>query len=74
MRATLTALRTYVAFEIGEDDPRLAAVDTRVAEADGLWIPRATPDLRAGIGSALITGIEAAAALGAAVSASAASR
>jgi len=65
MRETLVVLRTYVAFDIGEDDPRLAAVDDRVREADALWIPRATPELRAGIGSALITGIEAAAALGA---------
>src|SRR5581483_4333323 len=46
MRDTLAALRTYVAFEIGDDDPRLAPVDARVATADSLWIPRATPELR----------------------------
>ncbi|HKT45689.1 MAG TPA: hypothetical protein VJQ85_12870 [Gaiellaceae bacterium] len=66
MRATLTALRTYVAFAVGEDDPRLAPVDGQMAEADALWIPRATPELRAGIGTALTMGIRAAAALGAA--------
>ena len=66
MRDTLTALRTYIAFEIGEDDPRLGAIDERVAAADALWIPRPSPELRAGIGSELITGIGVAAALGAA--------
>lgn len=67
MRSTLNALRTYVAFAIGEDDPRLAPIDRQIAEADALWIPRATPELRAGIGTALTMGIHAAAALGAAV-------
>jgi len=64
MRDTLTALRTYVAFEVGEDDPRLAAIDEQIATVDSLWIPRATPELRAGIGTALTIGIEKAAALG----------
>jgi hypothetical protein len=66
MRGTLAALRTYVAFAVGEDDPRLEPVDRQVAEADALWIPRATPELRAGIGTALTLGIHAATALGAA--------
>lgn len=64
MRETLYALRTYVAFEIGDDDPQLAAIDEQIAIVDGLWIARPTPELRAGIGSALMTGIKAAAALG----------
>ena len=66
MRDTLTALRTYAAFAVGEDDPRLAPVDRQIAEADALWIPRATPELRDGIGSALTMGIHAATTLGAA--------
>jgi len=66
MRETLDALRTYLAFEIGEDDPRLATVDAQLATVDELWIPRPTPELRAGIGSALTIGLKAAAALGAA--------
>lgn len=66
MRETLDALRTYLAFEIGEDDPRLETVDAQLAAVDELWIPRPTPELRAGIGSALTIGIKAAAALGAA--------
>lgn len=66
MRDALTAMRTYLAFELGEDDPRLAAVDRQIATADSLWIPRATSELRAGIGTALTIGIGAAAALGAA--------
>jgi hypothetical protein len=66
MRDTLTALRTYVAFAVGEDDRRLAPIDGQMAEVDALWIPRATPELRAGIGTALTMGIRAAAVLGAA--------
>lgn len=65
MRETLDALRTYIAFEIGEADSRLAPVDAQLATVDELWIPRPTPELRAGIGSALTMGIKAAAALGA---------
>ena len=64
MRDTLTALRTYVAFEIGEDDPRLTAVDEQIATVDELWIPRPTPEIRAGIGTALTMGIEKAVELG----------
>lgn len=66
MRDTLEALRTYVAFDLGAatDDPRLASVDRYVATVDSMWIPRATPDLRLGIGDALIRGIAEACALG----------
>lgn len=67
MRDTLEALRTYVAFDLGEgadDDPRLAVVDRRIATVDSMWIPRPTPDLRLGIGDALIRGIAEACALG----------
>lgn len=67
MRDTLEALRTYVAFDLGAaaaDDPRLASVDRHIAAVDSTWIPRATPDLRLGIGDALIRGIAEACALG----------
>ena len=66
MRDTLEALRTHVAFDLGasSDDPRLAAIDRYVATVDSMWIPRATPDLRLGIGDALTHGIAAACALG----------
>jgi hypothetical protein len=66
MRETLEALRTYVAYDVGEDDPRLVEVDGRLATVDALWDPHPTPDLRSGIGDALVRGIRAAAALGAA--------
>ena len=66
MRATLDDLRTHVAFDLGgsDDDPRLAAIDREISEVDSLWIPRATPELRFGIGSALLRGIADACALG----------
>lgn len=67
MRDTLEALRTYVAFDLGtaaDDDVRLAAVDRHIATVDSMWIPRATPDLRLGIGDALTRGIADACALG----------
>lgn len=66
MRATLEALRTYVAFDLGisTDDPRLESIDRQIARVDSLWIPRATPELRLGIGAALSRGIADACALG----------
>jgi hypothetical protein len=66
MRDTLEALRTHVAFDLGAsaDDARLTAIDRRIATVDSMWIPRATPDLRLGIGDALIRGIAEACALG----------
>jgi hypothetical protein len=66
MRDTLEALRTHVAFDLGAsaNDPRLDAIDRRIATVDSMWIPRATPDLCLGIGDALIRGIADACALG----------
>lgn len=66
MRDTLEALRTYVAFDLGTaaDDPRLASVDRHIAAVDSTWIPRATPDLRRGLGDALTRGLAEACALG----------
>jgi len=66
MRETLESLRTYVAYDGGEADGRLAEVDRRLETAAALWDPRPTPDLRAAIGDALVRGIRAAAGLGAA--------
>ena len=67
MRETLDALRTYIAFAIGEADPRLGPIDRRIAAADGLWIERPPPELRGGIGDALVRGINDSVELGAAV-------
>ena len=65
MRETLESLRTYIAYDAGEDDGRLTEIDQRLATASALWDPRPTPDLRTAIGDALVRGIRAAAELGA---------
>lgn len=65
MRETLEALRTYLAFELGNDGaPQLAPVDVELARVDRLWIERAPAEIRGGIGSALVRGLDAAYAVG----------
>lgn len=69
MRETLDALRTFLAFDLqARPDAAfaagLASVDRRVQKVDRLWIPRPTAELRAGIGDALVVGLDDAYALG----------
>ena len=65
MRNTLDTLRTHVAYGLPEAlGPRLAVVDARSDAVNALWIRRPTPELRGGLGDALIAGIRAAVSLG----------
>lgn len=67
MRETLEALRTYVAFDLGQtggDEAELGRVDAELETVASLWIRRPPPELRAGVGDALRRGLDAAYALG----------
>jgi hypothetical protein len=67
MRETLEALRTYVAFDLeqtGGADGELRTIDESLETVSSLWIRRPPPELRAGIGDALLRGLDAAYALG----------
>lgn len=65
MRETLEALRTYLAFELGDTEAaQLAPVDAELGRIDLLWIARAPAEIRGGIGSALVHGLDEAYALG----------
>ena len=76
MLDALEALRTFLAFDLGSVpgrgfEARLAAVDEDLRKANSLWIPRPTPELRGGIGDALVAGLDDAYALGRAMGAAA---
>jgi hypothetical protein len=64
MREALTALRTYVAFDLAsraaqpELEARLAEIDACIDRVDGLWIERPPAELRGGIAGALTGGLE----------------
>ena len=74
MRETLDVLRVYLTFDLqsidGDDSStpalreRLAAINAKLDTANGLWLPRATDELRGGIGDALADGLDLAYALG----------
>jgi hypothetical protein len=63
MRDALEALRTYLAYELRDDDA-LAPVDAQLAAAERLWIRRPPPEIRGAVGSALAIGLDRAYALG----------
>lgn len=74
MRETLDVLRVFLTHDLDSfhgTDPlttklreRLAAINAKVDTVDGLWLPRATDELRGGIGDALADGLDLAYALG----------
>ncbi|HUJ56641.1 MAG TPA: hypothetical protein VLW49_11710 [Gaiellaceae bacterium] len=74
MREALEALRIHIAYDLerrgGDEAPgaelrtELAHVDERLAKVELLWIERPPPELRGGIGDALVTGLDRAYALG----------
>jgi hypothetical protein len=74
LRDTLDALRAYVAYDLESlqlDESsgaalrnQLVAVDKNIERASMLWIEDAPPEIRGGIGDALINGLDEAYALG----------
>jgi hypothetical protein len=65
MRDALDALRTFLAYELGDANaPELARIDLQLARVDELWIARPPPEIRGAIGSALAIGLDEAYALG----------
>jgi len=65
MRDALDALRTFLAYELGDANaPELARIDLQLARVDELWIERPPPEIRGAIGSALAIGLDDAYALG----------
>lgn len=70
MRAALETLRIHIAYELesreakGALEDELARVDEKLAAVDLLWIERPPPEIRGGIGDALMTGLDRAYALG----------
>jgi hypothetical protein len=74
MREALEALRIRIAYDlelrggdealVGELRAELADVDERLAKVELLWIERPPPELRGGIGDALVTGLDRAYLLG----------
>lgn len=73
MRETLERLRIHIAYDLQrlDDDTllptfreALALVDAKLETADRLWIKRPPPEIRGGIGDALMTGLDKAYALG----------
>lgn len=67
MREALEALRTHVAYDLERlgDERTVAAlrrelerVDERLATVDLLWIEHPPPEIRGGIGDALVTGLD----------------
>lgn len=80
MRDALEALRTYIAYEVRDrpDDPvvaqHLADIEGDLRQAERLWVGRDSPDIRAGLASALSRGLDRAYRLGLDVTASSAAR
>jgi hypothetical protein len=65
MRDALDALRTYLAYELhDENPPELARVDAQLTKAEELWIRRPPAEIRGAIGSALAIGLDEAYAVG----------
>lgn len=65
MRDALEALRTYLAYELHDDNaPQLARIDAQIRNVEGLWIERPPEAIRGAIGSALATALDEAYALG----------
>jgi len=65
MRDALEALRTYLAYELHDENATaLARIDAERAKVERLWIRRPPPEIRGAIGSALAIGLDAAYALG----------
>jgi len=65
MRDALDALRTYLAYELHDENaPELARIDAQLAKAEQLWIRRPPAEIRGAIGSALAIGLDEAYALG----------
>lgn len=59
MRDALDALRTYLAYELRDEDAaKLASIDAQLARVEELWIPRPPPEIRGAIGSALAIGLD----------------
>jgi len=58
MRETLESLRTYLAYELGSDDADVVQIDAQLATVERLWIERAPPAIRGGIGDALSNGLD----------------
>jgi hypothetical protein len=70
MREALDALSTHVAYDVERRDDaaafadELAAVEEKRRTVDLLWIRRPTPEIRGGLGDALMTGLDRVVALG----------
>ena len=58
MRDTLESLRTYLAYELGRDDADVARIDAQLAKVERLWIEHAPPEIRGGLGDALVSGLD----------------
>jgi hypothetical protein len=65
MREAVEALRTFIAFELGDDRaPALASLDAELAKVDRFWIEHPPPEIRGALGDALLHGLDEAYALG----------
>jgi hypothetical protein len=65
MRRALEALKTFLAFELKDDNaPELARLNAELARAERFWIERPPPEIRGAVGDALVRALDEAYELG----------
>ena len=64
MRDALETLHTYLAYDLGSEDPEVAPIAAQLAHVELLWIEHAPPEIRGAIGDALVAGLDVAYDLG----------